>query len=495
MLLLIVVPFIILAIAQGQSLAQSLLWEPGSLQGNQPYWPYFGYDRQNTSRSPYLGPGAGPVKIVWHYEADKGRVINQQPTVDKDGTVYFATWGSVDKQAGDYAHGKLYAVNPDGTLKWEYDPGPADCPRKKTWCYGTIETSPVIGPDGTIYFGRGDGVLRAVNPDGTEKWEFGTYINTNGRGQILSSPAVTDEGVIYFGTIANWLNAGYGTNAFYAIKDMGDHAELLWTYPSDAMEGGTLNKAVWSQPAIGPDGTVYFAAGHTIYALNPDGTERWHKLTLYEMYTPVVGPDGTIYVQARGTNGMVYALNPDGTKKWTFTVGEGETIASKVSIGSDGTLYVGSGTRDSQLVDDPQNVGKLYALTDCGQNCVEEKWTSPLDLGSSAVPSAIDEEGIIYVALRGDLGVAGKETDPPVHGRVVAVRDLGDHGEILWSVEVTGEIWMGNPVIGPDRTLYLADAVCIHDPLTGTDCDQDTQVPSLYAIRPSYQIYLPLVMK
>ena len=67
------------------------------------------------------------------------------------------------------------------------------------------------------------------------------------------------------------------------------------------------------------------------------------------------------------------------------------------------------------------------------------------------------------MALRGDLGVAGDPADPPTPGRVMAVRDRGDHGEVLWSVEARGEIWLGNPVIGADRTLYFADAVCIHD--------------------------------
>jgi outer membrane protein assembly factor BamB len=208
---------------------------------NQPYWPSFGYDRQNTSRSPHPGPGPGAAELAWLYPALKGLVINQQQTVDDDGTIYFATWGWVDEEAEDYAHGLLYALNPDGTLKWVYDPGPADCPLEKTWCYGTIETSPAVGPDGTIYIGRGDGVLRAVNPNGTLKWTFETIPNTKGRGQIIGSPAVSEDGVIYFGTIANLLGAGYGNNVFYAINPDGT---LKWTYPADAAEGDTLNKGI-----------------------------------------------------------------------------------------------------------------------------------------------------------------------------------------------------------------------------------------------------------
>lgn len=110
--------------------------------------------------------------LVWTYQAEKGRVINQQQTVDADGTIYFATWGSAE--GDERAHGMLYALNPDGSLKWIYDPGG---PAPDEYYLGTIETSPTIGPDGTIYIGRGDGILRAVNPDGTEKWPFETISN------------------------------------------------------------------------------------------------------------------------------------------------------------------------------------------------------------------------------------------------------------------------------------------------------------------------------
>jgi len=62
------------------------------------------------------------------------------PVVDKEGSVYF---GSVD--------GKMYAVNKDGKLLWEYQTG------------GKItEASPAFGPDGVLYFTSMDGYLYAV---------------------------------------------------------------------------------------------------------------------------------------------------------------------------------------------------------------------------------------------------------------------------------------------------------------------------------------------
>jgi outer membrane protein assembly factor BamB len=478
-ILLTLALFSTLAIGQGWSQAQVELRPSPLINAAQPYWPSFGYDRRNTSRSPHPGPQT--ARIAWTYPAVKGRVINQQQTVDADGTIYFATWGSVDEDIGNRARGMLYAINPNGSLKWIYDPGPLE-----EHYLGTIETSPTIGPDGTIYIGRGDGILRAVNPDGTQKWAFETIPNTNGRGQIFSSPAIGQDGTIYFGTGDYFLALGMGNNVFYALNPDGS---LKWTYPEDAAEGGTLQHWIFCNPAIGDDGTVYFSSGRTTYAFNPDGTERWHKTTIRNMYNPVVGEDGTIYVQAMytaGGTGAVYALNPnDGSRKWVCTVEE--PTVSKVTIAADGTLYVGSGTHGAQGSEEPQNIGKLYALVDCGQDCVEEKWLEPVDFGLSVGAPTIDSTGTIYVALRGDL-----DAIPSIPGRVMALKDRGGGAEILWSVEATGEIWLAAPVIGPDNTLYFADAVCIDY----ETCDEDADIPALYAIKEvQNSVYLPVVFR
>jgi outer membrane protein assembly factor BamB len=55
-----------------------------------------------------------------------------------------------------------------------------------------VYSSPVIGPDGTIYVGNLEGQLIAVNPDGTIKFQFESGV------PILGAPAVADNGNIYF---------------------------------------------------------------------------------------------------------------------------------------------------------------------------------------------------------------------------------------------------------------------------------------------------------
>ncbi|MBU4354929.1 MAG: PQQ-binding-like beta-propeller repeat protein [Proteobacteria bacterium] len=95
-----------------------------------------------------------------------------------------------------------------------------------------------------------------------------------------------------------------------------------------------------SSPAIGADGTIYVGSNDKkLYALNPDGTQKWAFATGYQVgSSPAIGADGTIYVGSY--DGKLYALNPDGTQKWAFATGG--WVMSSPAIGADGTIYVGS---------------------------------------------------------------------------------------------------------------------------------------------------------
>jgi len=67
--------------------------------------------------------------LKWRFETGR-EIISSSPAVGKDGTIYIGSWDIY-----------LYAVNPDGTLKWKLNT-PA-----------SISSSPVIGADGTVYVG------------------------------------------------------------------------------------------------------------------------------------------------------------------------------------------------------------------------------------------------------------------------------------------------------------------------------------------------------
>jgi outer membrane protein assembly factor BamB len=165
-----------------------------------------------------------------------------------------------------------------------------------------IDCSPAIGPDGTIYFGADqygasghsvdpipiDTSFYAVNPDGSLKW---LYVVGDG---VESSPGIGPDGTIYFGSY---------DSTFYALRDDGTHPTLKWSYKT--------NGVVDASPTIGGDGTIYIGSrDSTLYAFNPDGTILWTYEADGEIESSVtIDDDGVIYFG--GMEGAIYALgNP-----------------------------------------------------------------------------------------------------------------------------------------------------------------------------------------
>src|SRR5579862_5952903 len=108
------------------------------------------------------------------------------------------------------------------------------------------DSSPAVGPDGTIYAGSFAGNLWALNPSGSVKWKFRAGL------EIKSSPAVAADGTIYFGS---------RDRKIYALTSAGREK---WHFDTGAW--------VDSSAAIGSDGTVYFGSwDKSFYALRPDG--------------------------------------------------------------------------------------------------------------------------------------------------------------------------------------------------------------------------------
>ena len=94
----------------------------------------------------------------------------------------------------------MHAVNSNGTLRWNFKTG------------DMMDSSPVVGPDGTIYIGSEDHSLYAVNSDGSQKWHFQTG------GAIHSSPAIAGDGTVYVGS---------QDTSFYAVSAPADLATVL----------------------------------------------------------------------------------------------------------------------------------------------------------------------------------------------------------------------------------------------------------------------------
>ena len=345
-----------------------------------------------------------------------GNTVTSSPAIGTDGTIYV---GSGDKL--------FYAINPDGTQRWSFE------------TLGSIGASPAIGTDGTIYITvyNPDRAIYAINPDGTQKWflirqsigsasptigsdgtiyvgsdtlkqQSGTWMDLgqlyalnpedkstvwtfNTEGGIIASPAVGSDGTIYFGTRASWV---YAVNPDGSQKWKFDTAEAARTVDAKQQTGirdfntgkdtyketerRSYGEKIWSSPGIATDGTIYVGSDNgLLYALNPDGTEKWMFTTDKPISSsPLIDANGTIYVGSH--DGNLYALNPDGTEKWIFTTDA--SISSSVLIDAKGTIYVGS------------QDGELYAINPDGT----EKWSFATGEPIYSSP-VLDADGTIYV--------------------------------------------------------------------------------------------------
>ena len=238
--------------------------------------------------------------ILWTFSegapGPQGGRGSSPPTVGADGTIYF---GAVDTL--------LYALNPDGSVRWTRSPTGS-----------RISSSPAVGFDGTVFLHDGFG-LYAYAPDGTERWHTTSEVS-----YASGSPTLGAGGTAYF--------AHNSTNALYAVSSDG---ALNWSYTM----GRYPRWFSASTPAVANDGTVYVVGDDGLYAMNPDGTLKWKGVYAgSSVASPIVGGDGTVYWQSNNTS---FAYNSDGSERWRL---QGQLYqwggAFTGALAGDGTLYL-----------------------------------------------------------------------------------------------------------------------------------------------------------
>ncbi len=362
-------------------------------------WPMFCHDAQHTGRSEY-DTSMNEGKIKWKIKTEDTDIMGS-PVIAEDGTIYVGT-------LGPGLSGTLYAINPDGTIKWSKKIEP-----KTKYGYSYIEATPAIGEDGTIYVGTQEGYLYAFTPDGEEKWKI--FLE-----EYISHLVIGDDGIIYAGTIEN--------GKLYAIYPNGSIKwELETNHPtySPSIYDGIIYAATyagklyaiypngsikWEFDANGPIfhssidtvsdtlyiGTTIAWGENKLYALYLNGTLKWEFKPDNVVYgalmsCPAIGKDGTLYF---GTGeGKIYAVDKNGTKKWSSHVGQ---YPSPPVIGADGTIYIAGTKKVSPTY--PREDGYVYAFTPEG----ERKWRVMLDSDIPydfcyPSPMAIGKDGTIYV--------------------------------------------------------------------------------------------------
>ena len=357
-------------------------------------WPMTGHDLHHTSRSPYGSPGNYLVE-KWKVPLDKPAHYKCSPVIAKDGTIYIATGISYDI---------LYAINPNGTIKWKYD---------TSGNFDETLFTPAIGEDGTIYVNSDEEEFYAFYPNGTIKWI--AYLDDQGR----SSPAISDDGTIFVG----------GGKSMYAINSNGT---VKWVFPSGSEIG--------TSPAIDDNGIVYFASGEGyLFALYPNnGTIKW-KCMINDLggnwISPVIGDDGNIYILG---GYKLRGIAPNGSKIWKVI----NAGSRGLSMGYDGTLYTGSGhlrayTSQGELIWEIENIGYSRNV-------------------------AIDKNGMLYVissSADGDEKARLMQISPD--GKILtSIKPTVD-------LDYFACLMKSHPVIAEDGTIYVATHYHLNDPPNG----------------------------
>jgi outer membrane protein assembly factor BamB len=301
-------------------------------------WASLGGNYQRSGRSLDAGPATGCLQ--WQFET--GAALLGSATVGFDGRVHIpcedgrlytldasgrVLWvfdantplvsaASIAPDGGLYVGGRngtLYAVDPNGRLRWTCDTN------------DVIYSSPAVAANGDVYVGSFDGTLYALASDGTNLWQFTTKgAGSVPAGSILASPTIGPDGTVYVGGL-------YDPN-LYALDPSDGRVKWACSFKST---GGWP----FASPVVGDDGTIYQTLLYDshLYAIEPDNGAVLWAVDLLDLAAfgissqdldpdaagwsePAVGPDGTIYVCL--DDPYLRAVRPDGKMLWATRFGE-----------------------------------------------------------------------------------------------------------------------------------------------------------------------------
>ncbi|MHC4738899.1 MAG: outer membrane protein assembly factor BamB family protein, partial [Planctomycetota bacterium] len=314
----------------------------------------------------YVGSRDGKLHVVsiggnlrWTHNTDG--FIYSSPAVSDNGDIYVCS-----------QDGSLYALGNDGSERWTFDTS------SFTVSTGSILASPSLGPDGTVYIaGLYDPNLYALDPnDGSIKWAC-TF---DSNGWPLASPVASQAGIVYqalaYDPNLYAIDATAGTLLWAkdltpTVWESRGSEPFLWygtDYPPSLPPGYILMERYpdancWSEPALGPDGTIYVAFDDAhLRAVDPNSSVKWGtRLGMTGGFTLTVGNDGLIY--AAGDDGYLCVLDNTGAELARFQR-DGDWLNFPVIV-ADNTIILTDSKDNTAMNDPPNNI--VWAIT--GDDC------------------------------------------------------------------------------------------------------------------------------
>ena len=275
----------------------------------------------------------------------------------------------------------------------------------------------------------------------------------------------------------SWVLAIGSIGAIYlslAITPAAQAGErVLWRFRTEGFSTGRF-------VTIAPDGTIYTSSNTTLYAINPDGTEKWSLHGAGGSRPISLGTDGTIYTGGS----LIKAVNPDGTLRWQFeNPRPGLALAAGPGVGPDGNIYAAQDTDD-----DPDALGifsldpdgnlrwatrtdypmiRLRARSNAAIQFSSDRMYVTIHRRASTPPTirTYDFDGdLLWYSPDLDLAVGGGPVIHPFTGSLIVrwaqtgMQSLSPDGDVEWIREHPGRASLVvGPDIGVDGTIYAGD--------------------------------------
>jgi hypothetical protein len=305
--------------------------------------------------------------------------VQCSPAVGLDGAVYFHTY------SGGNPPGRLYSLSPTTMdYNWFYDTNasPID---------DFHAASPTIGPDGDIVMPSTNGSCVRLHPNGTIVW------NATGLGSAHGTVVFSRDDTLVFVSNGNSMTAlNYSTGA------------VAWSHDYGSMV---------SPPGVSPFGSLFFGtqAGF-LYKVNAaTGATSYSKQLLGEIHYAPAFSSGGSSVYYVDNSGRLYSIrHSDGLKNWDYLLAA-QSITNAPILGRDGRAYIFN------------RVGDLASVSTTGQ----EIWKVHLpDNGYGRGTMSIGGDGTLYVGFVSDsiadAGLAIIRQQPQLHTFGTMVENVGN---------------------------------------------------------------------
>jgi hypothetical protein len=362
--------------------------------------------------------------IKWQFEVD-GDYMEFRPTIGPDGTIYFQD-----------VNGHLYALNPQGGVKWIFQ--------------GIYPSGPVaVGTNNTVYI-AGDNRIQAISSAGALLWQF-----TDPDSQVvIGGPAVGPDGKIY--AVMDLLGLGA-----IALSPVDGH--LVWSNQGNprVAEYGLSGLELVFGPSFpgGPPDQFYFACDNYgtnvyggLYAFSLDGNQRW-VASLGGVTQPpqvAVAPNGTISLG-------VAAIDPsNGSVRWSAYSALGSGSDLPPDVGPDGTVYVIAQYQSALAALNGQNGSVRWRVT--GVSFEQGPVVSPLN-------------DVVVTAGRDNYGLPGY------------FKAFSTGGQFLWQINLPGEPYPGMFEFPFQRGRFSADGTTVYMGTSISGEPEDNLHCYLYAIQ------------